>query len=159
MLRPANHPAEDASRKELLWASLRLLVMLLALTFLVVPILRDLPFGATTRIGLLAWLLVALVLYWMYAGLGYRALLLSQLFVFSTAATLLTAKAILVIMGIERFSILRRTARGLILIGAAMAGVNLGFMLVGMIRRRQSRQKPVAVEPANRPTEQPTGTR
>jgi hypothetical protein len=159
MLRPANHPAEDASRKELLWASLRLLVMLLALTFLVVPILRDLPFGATTRIGLLAWLLVALVLYWMYAGLGYRALLLSQLFVFSTAATLLTAKAILVIMGIERFSILRRTARGLILIGAAMAGVNLGFMLVGMIRRRQSRQKPAAVEPGNQPTEQPTGTR
>ena len=148
MFSPAPHPADHASRKELLWASLRLMLMLLALTFLVVPLLRDLPFGQTTRTGLLAWLLVALVLYWMYAGLGYRAFLLTQLLVFSTAAMLLTTKAVLVLMGIDRLSILRRTARSLIMVGAALAGINLGFMLVGMIRRRRNSHGQIGTNPS-----------
>jgi hypothetical protein len=148
MFGPAPHPADYASRKELLWASLRLMLMLLALSFLVVPLLRELPLGQTTRTGLLAWLLVALVLYWMYAGLGYRAFLMTQLLVFSTAAVLLTTKAVLVLMGVDRFSILRRTARTLILIGAALAGINLGFMLVGMIRRRRDGRGKIGTSPS-----------
>ena len=50
--------------------------MLLLLAFVVVPLLRDLPLGATTRTGLLAWLLVLLALYWLYAGMGFQPLLL-----------------------------------------------------------------------------------
>jgi len=133
---PAPHTAEEATPKELLWASVRLLVMLLALGFVVVPLLRDLPLGETTRTGLLAWLLVALGLYWLYAGLGYQGLLLIQLLVFSIAAVLLTTKAMLVLVGINALSILRRTARDLILVGAVLAAVNLGSMLVALWRHR-----------------------
>src|SRR5215213_4589220 len=49
--------------------------MLVALALLVVPLLRELPLGHGTRTGLLAWMLVALALYWLYAGMGYRPLL------------------------------------------------------------------------------------
>jgi hypothetical protein len=133
---PAPHTAEEATPKELQWASIRLLAMLLALGFVVVPLLRDLPLGETTRTGLLAWLLVALGLYWLYAGLGYQALLLIQLLVFSIAAVLLTTKAMLVLVGINALSILRRTARDLILVGAVLAAINLGSMLVALWRRR-----------------------
>ncbi|HEX9894661.1 MAG TPA: hypothetical protein VGA78_12100 [Gemmatimonadales bacterium] len=136
---PAPHSAEEASRKELGWASLRLCLMLVSLALLVVPLLRELPLGKTTRTGMLAWLLVALAFYWIYAGLGYRPLLLLQLLTFSTAATLLTTKAMLVLVGIDRLSILRRTARSLILVGAALAALNLGFMLLGLLRRRPPR--------------------
>jgi len=111
-------------------ASLWLCAMLLLLAFVVVPLLRDLPLGATTRTGLLAWLLVLLALYWLYAGLGFQPLLLLQLVVFSAAAVLLSTKAALVIVGIERLSVLRRTAKVLIMVGAALAGMNLVALLV-----------------------------
>jgi hypothetical protein len=101
-----------------------------------------LPLGQTTRTGLLAWLMVAIALYWAFTGLGYRPLLLIQMLVFSVAATLLTTRAALVLVGINRLSILRRTARVLILVGAALAVINLGSMLIGLIQRwyRKRRQ-------------------
>jgi len=139
---PAPHTAEEATQRELLWASVRLLVMLLALVFVVVPLLRDLPLGETTKTGLLAWFLVALGLYWLYAGLGYQSLLLIQLLLFSCAAVLLTTKAMLVLVGINALSILRRTARDLILIGATLAAVNLGSMLVALWRHRGTAAPP-----------------
>ncbi len=115
--------------------TVRLAVMLLALALVVVPILRDLPLGQTTRTGLLAWLLVGLALYWIYAGLGSRPLLLLQLVIFSVAAMLLTTKVGLVTVGIDRLSILRRTAKTLIQVGAGLAGLNLGALLLASLRR------------------------
>lgn len=105
--------------------TLRLCVMLALLAFVVVPVLRDLPFGATTRTGLLAWLLVLLALYWLYAGLGFQPFLLLQLVIFSAAAVLLTAKGLLVLLGIETLGVLRRTAKALIMMGAGLSGLNL----------------------------------
>ena len=120
-------------------ASLRLSAMLLLLAFVVVPLLRDLPFGATTRTGLLAWLLVLLALYWLYAGMGFQPLLLLQLVIFSAAAVLLSTKAVLVLVGVERLSVLRRIARALIMIGAMFAGLNLlALLVVPRWRRRHS---------------------
>jgi hypothetical protein len=136
MRAPAPHTADDATRSELWRASLRLLLMCLALALLVVPLVRQLPLGQTSRTGLLAWLLVVLALYWLYAGLGYQALLLLQLVVFSAAAVLLTTKVALVIVGIDRLAILRITARWLIIAGAGLAVINLGSMLLALTRRR-----------------------
>lgn len=129
------HTAAEADSRTLLHDSVRLLLMFLALVLLVVPVIRELPLGQTTRTGLLAWLLVGLALYWLYRGLGYQPLLILQLVVFSLAATLLTTKAGLVLVGIDRLSILRRTARVLIMIGAGIGAVNLGAMLVALIGR------------------------
>ena len=129
------HTAAEADPRTLLRDSVRLLLMFLALVLLVVPVIRELPLGQTTRTGLLAWLLVGLALYWLYRGLGYQPLLILQLVVFSLAATLLTTKAGLVLVGIDRLSILRRTARVLIMIGAGIGAVNLGAMLVALIGR------------------------
>ena len=137
MRAPAPHTADDATRSELWRASLRLLLMCLALALLVVPLVRQLPLGQTSRIGLFAWLLVVLAVYWLYAGLGYQALLLLQLVVFSAAAVLLTTKVALVIVGIERLTILRITARWLIIAGAGLAVINLGSMLLALTRRRR----------------------
>jgi hypothetical protein len=134
------HTAEDATPSELRRASLRLLLMLLALALLVTPIIRDLPLGKSTRAGLLAWLLVGLALYWLYEGMGYRPLLLLQLFIFSTAATLLSAKLLLVIVDVNRVNFLRILARGLILLGAACAGANLLAMLYRLARHPRIRQ-------------------
>jgi hypothetical protein len=134
---PAPHTADDANRRELWRASIRLFLMCVALALLVVPLVRQLPVGATTRTGILAWLLVVLAVYWLYAGLGYQALLLLQLVVFSAAAVLLTTKVALVLVGIDRLTILRHTARWLILAGAAMAALNLGSMLLALIARRR----------------------
>jgi hypothetical protein len=140
MTAPEPHPsAEDASPSELRRASLRLLLMLLALLLLVVPIIRDLPLGTSTRVGLLAWLLVGLALYWLYEGMGYRPLLLLQLLIFSTAATLLSAKLLLVIVDVNRVNILRIAARWLILLGAACAGANLLGMLYRLARHPRVR--------------------
>jgi len=140
MTAPEPHPsAEDASPSELRRASFRLLLMLLALLLLVVPIIRDLPLGTSTRVGLLAWLLVALALYWLYEGMGYRPLLLLQLLIFSTAATLLSAKLLLVIVDVNRVNILRIAARWLILLGAACAGANLLAMLYRLARHPRLR--------------------
>jgi len=140
--RPPAHTAEDASPRELRRASVRLLLMLLALVLLVVPIIRDLPLGQSTRTGLLAWLLVALALYWLYGGMGYRPLLLLQLLIFSIAASLLSAKVLLVIVDVNRVSFLRTTARWLILLGAACAGTNLIGMLLRLARRRPVTETP-----------------
>ena len=136
MRAPAAHTADDATRSELWRASLRLLLMCLALALLVVPLVRQLPLGQTSRIGLFAWLLVVLAVYWLYAGLGYQALLLLQLVVFSAAAVLLTTKVALVIVGIDRLTVLRITARWLIVAGAGLAVINLGSMLLALTRRR-----------------------
>jgi len=131
---PVRHSAEDASPSELRRASFRLLLMLLALALLVVPILRELPLGQSSRVGLLAWLLVALALYWLSEGMGYRPLLLLQLLAFSTAATLLSAKVLLVIVDVNRVNFLRWAARWLIMLGASFAVANLVGMLLRLYR-------------------------
>ena len=69
-------------------------------------------------------------------ALGYQALLMLQLVVFSAAAVLLTTKVALVILGITRLTVLRITARWLILAGATMAVVNLGWMVLDLLQRR-----------------------
>lgn len=134
-MRPALHTAEDASPAELRAASFRLMLMLGALALLVVPVVRDLPLGKSSRTGLFAWLLVVLALYWLYAGLGYRPLLLVQLFLFSAAAALLSLKVFLVIIDVRELAILRQFARMLIMAGAFCAGANLMGMLVMIWRR------------------------
>ena len=134
-MRPALHTAEDATPAELRAASLRLMLMLGALALLVAPLLRDLPLGRSSRAGLFAWLLVILALYWLYAGLGYRPLLLVQLFLFSAAAALLSLKVFLVILDVRQLAILRQLARLLIMAGAFCAGANLLGMLVMIWRR------------------------
>lgn len=119
-----------------LWkASLRLVLWLGALYMLAVPLIRELPLGQTTRTGLLAWLLVAVAFYWLYAGMGVRPLLLLQLFLFSAAAALLAAKLVLVGIGVLRLSLLRRVARVLIMLGAASAVVNLVLMVVAVVKK------------------------
>src|SRR5215207_3959720 len=137
---PSLHTAEDASPRELWKASWRLLLMLATLGLLVVPLIRELPLGQSTRTGLLAWLLVGLALYWLYQGMGYRPLLLLQLLIFSTAATLLSAKLLLVIVDVNRVNILRIAARWLIMLGAACAGANLLAMLVRLARHPRIRE-------------------
>ena len=129
--------AEEATPGELRRASLRLLVMLLVLGLLVVPLIHELPLGRSTRIGLLAWLLVALALYWLYKGMGYRPLLLVQLVLFSMAATLLSAKVLLVIVDVREVNILRAAARWFVLLGTAFAGANLGGMLVRLLQQQR----------------------
>ncbi len=130
MPKPAFHTAEDATPAELRWASLRLMLMLAALALVGVPLLRDLPLGRSSRTGLLAWLLVVLALYWLYAGMGYRPLLLIQLVLFSSAAALLSLKVLLVIIDVRSLTILRWTARWFIMLGAACAVTNLMGMLI-----------------------------
>ena len=132
---PARHSADDATPDELRAGLGRLLFNLLVLAFVVVPLIRGLPLGQTTRTALLAWLLVALAVYWLYTGLGFQPLLLIQLVLFSAAAALLSAKILLVVVDIHRLSILRRTAKGLIFVGAACAGLNLGGMALALLRR------------------------
>lgn len=138
---PTLHTAEDASPRELWRASWKLLLMLAVLGLLVVPILRELPLGQSSRIGLLAWMLVALSLYWLYAGMGYRPLLLLQLLLFSGAAAFLTAKILLVVIDVRQLGVLRAVARGMILVGAGLAGANLLAMLL-MLWRRSRRDAP-----------------
>jgi hypothetical protein len=144
---PTLPTAEDASSRELWRSSWKLLLMLGVLALLVVPLLRELPLGQSTRIGLLAWLLVALALYWLYAGMGYRPLLLLQLLLFSGAAALLSAKLLLVALDVRELAVLRFVARGMILVGAGLAGANLGAMLL-VLWRRSRRDAPL---PEKRP--------
>jgi hypothetical protein len=139
---PALRTAEDASPRELWKASWRLLLMLAILGLIVVPLIRELPLGESSRTGLLAWLLVVLALYWLYAGMGYRPLLLLQLVLFSGAAALLSTKLLLVAVDVHRLTGLRYVARGLILVGAGCALANLGAMLVSMWRRSRTGYKP-----------------
>ena len=135
---PALHTAEDASPRELWKASWRLLVTLVILGLVVVPLIHELPLGQSSRIGLLAWLLVVLALYWLYAGMGYRPLLLLQLVLFSGAAALLSTKLLLVAVDVHRLTGLRYVARGLILVGAGCAIANLGAMLLSLWRRSRT---------------------
>jgi hypothetical protein len=132
---PVIHTAEDLSARELWRASWRLLATLAALGLIVVPLIRDLPLGQSTRTAMLAWLLVALAFYWLYGGMGYRPLLLLQLMCFSGAAALLTAKLLLVVISVQHLTILRYAARALILVGAGCACANLGAMLLMLWRR------------------------
>ncbi len=127
--------AERATPAELRRSTMDLLAMFVVLALLVVPVIRALPLGQTTRTGILAWLLVALSLYWLYAGHGYRPFLLLQLALFSIAAALLITKLGLVFVGTNRLSILRRTAKALIVAGALTACVNLSLMVLALIRR------------------------
>ena len=134
---PAEHTAEDATPGELRRSVLILLLMLAALALLVTPLLRDLPLlGKSTRTAILAWLVVGLALYWMYAGMGYRPLLLVQLLLFSAAAALLSVKLLLVVVAIESLTILRWFARWLIMAGAVVAGANLTGMLIALTLKR-----------------------
>ncbi len=132
---PTLPTAEDATPRQLWRASWKLLLTLGVLALLVVPILRELPLAYGSRTGLLAWLLVALALYWLYAGMGYRPLLLLQLVLFSGAAALITAKVLLVVIDVRQLGILRALARGMILVGAGLAGANLLAMLLMLWRR------------------------
>ena len=133
----------ERDRTAALWAaSLRLVLWLAALYMLVLPLIRELPLGQTTRTSLLAWLLVAVAFYWLYAGMGVRPLLLLQLFLFSAAAALLTTKLVLVGIGVLRLSLLRRVARVLIMLGAASAIVNLIAMLVAVVRKSSVADRP-----------------
>jgi len=136
------HTAEEATPTELRRASLRLLFMLLVLVLLVVPIIHELPLGQSSRTGILAWLLVGLALYWIYEGMGYRPLLLIQLVLFSAAATLLSAKVLLVIADVPQVQFLRSLARALIVLGAACAGTNLVGMLARLARERHVEGEP-----------------
>jgi hypothetical protein len=132
---PSHRTAEDASPRELWRASWRLLLTLAILGLLVVPLIQGLPLGQSTQTGLLAWVLVGLALYWLYAGMGYRPLLLLQLMLFSGAAALLSAKLLLVAVDIHRLAVLRYAARGLILVGAGCAMANLIAMLLLIWRK------------------------
>jgi hypothetical protein len=136
------HTAEEATPTELRRASLRLLFMLLVLVLLVVPIIHELPLGQSSRTGILAWVLVGLALYWIYEGMGYRPLLLIQLVIFSAAATLLSAKVILVIADVRQLQFLRNMARVLIVLGAACAGTNLVGMLARLAREHRVEGEP-----------------
>ncbi len=134
---PAEHTAEDATPGELRRSVFILLLMLAALALLVAPLLADLPLlGRSTRTAIFAWLLVGLALYWMYAGMGYRPLLLVQLLLFSTAAALLSVKLLLVAVTIDSLTILRWMARYFIMAGAVCAGANLTGMLVALTWRQ-----------------------
>lgn len=116
--------------------ALKLLAWLVVVAMLVIPLLKDLPLGDTTRAGILAWLLVGIAIYWLFTDLGYRPLLLFQLFFFSAAVACLSAKVLLVSLGVLRLSILRRTAIWLIVFGALCAGANLAIMLLDLVKPR-----------------------
>jgi hypothetical protein len=138
---PAEHTAEDATPGELRRSVLTLLLMLAALGLLVAPLLADLPLlGRSTRTAMFAWLLVGLALYWMYAGMGYRPLLLVQLLLFSTAAALLSVKLLLVAVTIDSLTVLRWMARYLIIAGAVCAGANLTGMLLALTWQKPNTQ-------------------
>jgi hypothetical protein len=144
MSRPAPRTAENSTPSELWGASLRLFAWLVLLVMLVVPVLRSLPLGPTGKTILLAWLLVMLSLYWLLAGYGYRPLLILQLVAFSLAVVLLTTKVGLVLLGIERLSILRRIGKALVFIGTTTAGLNLFAMLIALSRRFRITVSPTA---------------
>lgn len=118
--------------------ALKLLAWLAVIALLVIPLLKDLPLGDTTRAGIIAWVLVGIAIYWLFTDLGYRPLLLMQLLLFSAAVACLSAKVFLLTIGIHRLSILRRTAIWLIGFGALCAGLNLAIMLLHQLWSRPS---------------------
>jgi hypothetical protein len=132
------HTAEDATPAELRRRSWILLAMLAVLALLVVPLVHRLALGPSPRHAILAWLLVCLALYWLYAGMGYWPLLMLQVMIFSVAAALLTIKVVLVIADVERLPVLRETARVLLVVGSGFAAANLIGMLAALFRRSES---------------------
>lgn len=120
--------AESASRGRLLRASAGLLG-LLVLAGLAVIGLFSLPVGAAIKAVALGWLLVVLAGYWLYAGLGYRSLLLLQLLAFSGAASL---GSLNLVLGLP---VLRSAALGLAGLGGVLALANL----LGMLRAAHQR--------------------
>jgi len=120
--------AETSSRDRLLRASAGLLA-LLVLTGLAVVGLYSLPLGRSLKPVFLGWLLVLLASYWLYAGLGYRPLLLLQLFAFSAAASI---GSVHLVLGLP---LLRIAALGLAVLGGVLALINL----VGMLRDARRR--------------------
>ncbi len=135
---PAEHTAEDATPGELRRSVLILLLMLAALALLVAPLIKELPLvGQTFRTAIFAWLLVGLALYWMYAGMGYRPLLMVQLLLFSAAAALISVKVLLTAVTIDSLTVLRWMARYLIMAGAVCAGANLTGMLLALTWRQR----------------------
>lgn len=133
--RPTPRTAENSTPSELWRASIRLAIWFTLLTLLVVPMLRESPLGPTGAAAVLGSLLVVLSLYWMLAGYGYRPLLILQLVAFSTAMVLLATKVGLVLIGVERLSILQRAGKALIALGAGCAAFNLIAMLMALVRR------------------------
>jgi hypothetical protein len=131
---PPNGVSANTTASRIWRTSLRLLLWLVALALLVIPIIRAMPLGDTTTVGIFAWLLVGVALYWLFTDLGYRPLLLMQLFLFSAAVACLSAKVFLVSIGVLRLSILRRTAVWLILFGAICATLNVLLMLLNLFR-------------------------
>jgi hypothetical protein len=119
--------------------AVRLLLWLVAIALLALPLARGLDLGETTRAGILTFLLLCVALYWLFTDMGYRPLLLFQLVFFSTALVFLSAKALLVGIGVHSLSILRRTAIYLDLLGAACAGVNVILLLVDLFRAKSPR--------------------
>jgi hypothetical protein len=146
MQRPTPRTAENSTPSELWVASIRLAIWLALLILLVVPLLRESPLGPTGATALLGSLLVVLSLYWLFAGYGYRPLLILQLVAFSIAVVLLATKVGLVLLGVERLSILRRLGQGLILVGAGCAGFNLIAMLIALWRRIR-----IVIAPTSKP--------
>ena len=134
MSAPAANSPEHPLADRLWRAGIRLLVWLVALLLLVVSLIQDLPLGMSTRAGLLTILLIGLALYWLFIEMGYRPLLLIQLFLFSTALALIGAKVLLVTVGIHRLSILRRTAFWLVFLGAICGGVNVLITFLNLLR-------------------------
>jgi hypothetical protein len=67
--------------------------------------------------------------------MGYRPLLLLQLLLFSGAAAFITARIFLVLIDVRELGLLRAISRGMILIGAGLAGANLIAMLLLLWRR------------------------
>jgi hypothetical protein len=138
---PSDEPP-DSLRGRARRTGLRLLIWLVVILLLVVPLLEDFPLGDTSRAGVIAWILVGVALYWLFTDMGYRPLLLFQLFFFSAAVALLTAKVFLVAIGVYRGPILRRVAIWFILFGAVCAGLNVAISFLDNIRRRSSRIPP-----------------
>lgn len=141
---PAIPPDEppDSLRGRVRRTSLRLLVWLVVIALLMVPLLEDFPLGDTSRAGVIAWILVGIALYWLFTDMGYKPLLLFQLFFFSAAVALLTAKVLLVTIGVYRGPILRRVAIWFILFGAVCAGLNVAISFLDNVRRRAPSRTP-----------------
>lgn len=157
---PADHTAEEATPRELRHAALHLALWLLAL-LVIGPAVRALPLGQTTRTVILAWLLLALALYWLYTGLGFRSWLLLQVAIFSSAVALLMFKVALVAVGVREFDALREAGKGLIIAGGLCAGANLGMMLVASLLKRSPSSGPSAGDPRDERgagTDSPPGT-
>jgi hypothetical protein len=129
-------------RRKVQQTGLRLLIWLVVMGLLVVPLLKDFPLGDTSRAGILALILVGVAIYWLFTDMGYRPLLLFQVFFFSAAVACLSAKVLLVSLGVNRLTILRRLAIWLILFGALCAGGNVAITFLDLLRGGRASRTP-----------------